>query len=282
MATTVSEMYEQLKYWIGEEPDALYLVNTAVRFVSKRLYTLGSELVTGVMEVPIFESDTVTGSDIAFANNGATADTITQTAAGFVTAGFQAGMPITTTSTTNPGPFRLVTVAAGTLTLHDDDVATTEALGTATTITSDDSYGYLPDDFWGLWDKPYLDGKNYSLLPLPSTDVEVQYTSAGTPVYYKIRGNSIYVVPHTSTDYTIKADYFQKPTTLENTTDELPWNDLFNDVIYEIVINLFKKSGIMVPELQAILNSNIDLIANKRGRKTSNETPRGNVYEDYA
>jgi hypothetical protein len=268
-------MYDQLKYWIGEEVDALYLVNTAIRFIAKRLYVLDSELVIGIMEVPIFDEVTLTALDIAFADNGATADTITQVAAGFVTAGFTAGMPITTTSTTNPGPFRIASVVAGTLTLHDDDEVTTEAAGTSTTITSDDAYGLLPADFWGLWGKPYLDGKTEPLIPLPSTDYELQFTGAGTPVYYKIRGSKFYVTPHTGTDYTIVADYFQKPTEITNTTDYLPWDDLFNDVIYELVLNLFKKSGIMVPEMLAVFNSAIDVVAVRTGKKSPKYPARG-------
>jgi hypothetical protein len=280
MATTVSEMYDQLKYWIGEEVDALYLVNTAIRFIAKRLYVLDSELVIGIMEVPVFTSVTITGSDIAFVDGGATADTITQTAAGFVTSGFQAGMPVTG-SVTNPGPFRLVTVAAGTLTLHDDDSVTSESSGSSITLTSEDAFGYLPADFWGLWGQPYLDGKTVPLIPLPGVESEIQFTGPGVPYYYKIRGSRIYVSPHTGTDYTIKADYFQKPTTIENTTDYLPWDDLFNDIIYEIVTNLFKKSGILVPELQAIFNAAIDLIAVKRGKKAPRQLPRGIDYSNY-
>ena len=281
MATTVAEMYDQLKYWIGEEVDALYLVNTAIRFIAKRLFVLDSELVIDIMEVPVFSAVTLTGDDIAFVDNGATADTITQVAAGFVTAGFQAGMPITTDSTTNPGPFRIATVAVGTLTLDDDDEVTDESAGSDIVITSDDAYGFLPDDFWGLWGKPYLDGKTYPLIPLPGTDTELQFTGSGTPIYYKIRGNRIYVTPHTGTDYTIKADYFQKPETIENTTDYLPYDDLFNDVIYELVLNLFKKSGILVPELQAVFNAAIDVVAVKRGKKAPKPPTRGINYDHY-
>jgi hypothetical protein len=289
MSTTVAELYDQLKHWIGEEPDALYLVNTAIRYIAKRLYILGSEMVIGVMEVPVFEADTITGSDIAFVDGGATADTITQVAAGFVAAGFQAGMPIYTDSTVNPGPFRIASVAAGTITLHDDDSVTDEAAGTAITITSDDSYGFLPDDFWGLWDEPYFLPPNafqlledFNLSPVPSTTVEISYISPATPHYYKIRGNLIYLTPHVNRDIVVKADYFQKPTTLTSISDELPWNDIYNDVIYEICINLFKKSGVIIKEVQALMNTAIDLVAMKRGRKAPHRAPRGILYEDYA
>lgn len=286
MATTVAEMYEQLKYWIGEEPDAIYLVNAAIRFIAKRLIILDSELVISDLSVSIFESDTVTGIDIAFVENSSTADTITQVAAGFVTAGFQVDMPITTDSTTNPGPFRLATVAAGTLTLHADDDVTNESAGSSITITSDDAYGFLPSDFWGLkisnegW--PYLSGKNWPLLPLPSTQEEQQYLSSGEPRFYEIKGNRLYVTPHTATDYTVVGNYYQKPTTIENTTDYLPWNDLFNDVIYELVINLFKKSGLRLDDVQAILAQGVDPFVSRRAGRAPAQVPRGIVYEDFS
>lgn len=281
MSTTVAELKTELQYWIGEDADILYLINTAIRFIAKRLYVLDSEIVMGVMSVPIYDEVSYAAATIAFVENSSTADTITDSASQFVAESFAVDMPITTDSTTNPGPFRVSTVAVGTLTLHTDDDVTDEAAGSTITITSDDAYGFLPADFWGLFGKPYLDGKTYPLLQLPSTDVELQYTSAGLPHYYRIMGNKIYVTPNTSANYTIKADYFQKPTTLENTTDILPWDDLFNDVIYEIVINLFKKSGILVPELISVLNTSIDVVANKRGKKAPKQMGLGINYYDY-
>jgi hypothetical protein len=279
MSTTVSELNTELQYWIGEDVDSISLINTAIRFISKRLYVLNSELIIGMMEVPIYAEFSYQVEGVSFVSGSPC--TITVGAPGdFVTAGFVAGMYVTTDSTTNPGPFTLDTVATLTLTLDDDDSVTDEG-PSEIEITNDDSFGFLPSDFWGLVGKPYLDGKTYPLLPLPNTDTELQYTSAGTPHYYKIRGDKIYVTPHTSADFTIKSDYFQKPTLIENTTDELPWNDLFNDVIYEVVINLFKKSGILVPELQQMLNASIDVVANKRGRKAPSEMGKGIYYDDY-
>jgi len=281
MSTTVAEMYNHLKYWIGEEVDALYLVNTAIRFVAERLYILDSELVIDIMTVPLYPAVTLTGSDIAFVDGGASAGTITQVAAGFVTAGFDAGVRITTSSTSNPGPFRVASVTDGTITLYDEDNLNDETAGSSVTITSAADCGFLPPDFWGLGQfDPYLVGKTTPLMPVPDTLTEIQFASSGVPYYYKIRGELIYVIPAASSAQTIKADYFYKPATMENTTDYLPWNDMFNDVIYEIVINLFKKSGILVPELQAILNR-VDLIAVKRGKKAPRQLKRGIRYEDY-
>jgi len=228
--STVADIYSFIQYRPDIQvtiDDLVHVVDQAVRTIAKRLYVLESDLITGQMEVDIFASVDYTAS-MAFVDSNP--DTITDAASQFVAEGFEVDMPITTSHASNPGPFRIATVAVGTLTLATTD-AVTAAIASSFKITSDDSYGFLPTDFWGLKNKPYLDGKDYTLLPLPSVDVEIAYTSAGEPRYYKIRGTKIYVTPHTSADYTIKADYFQKPTAITTTTATLPFNELFDDLI---------------------------------------------------
>jgi hypothetical protein len=73
------------------------------------------------------------GTTIAFA--AGTPATITDSANGFVTAGFAAGDVITVSgSAANSRKFTVATVAAGTLTLIADDAVTTEAAGPTVTI----------------------------------------------------------------------------------------------------------------------------------------------------
>lgn len=79
----------------------------------------------------------ITASTIAFNDNGASADTITDTGAGFVTAGFVDGDKITVSgSTSNDGDYTINTVVAGTITLIASDVLTTEELGASVTIVA--------------------------------------------------------------------------------------------------------------------------------------------------
>jgi hypothetical protein len=84
---------------------------------------------------------TKTATTIAFINSNP--DTITDSGNGFLTAGFEAGMSITISGATNAGnnsTFRIVTVAAGTLTLDIADSLTAEAAGASVTITQDDPF----------------------------------------------------------------------------------------------------------------------------------------------
>ncbi len=80
---------------------------------------------------------TYTAATIAFVDNGALPDTITDTANGFVTAGFASGDVIVVSgSASNNRSFTIATVTAGTLTLVPDDVLTNEALGASVNIHS--------------------------------------------------------------------------------------------------------------------------------------------------
>jgi hypothetical protein len=291
--STVQEIYTQLEHWVGEDVDILSLFNLAQNLIAKRLYWLGSYLIIEPLEVSIFSSDTITGTDIAFVAGSGSADTITQTAAGFLTAGFQANMPITTNEVSNPGHFKISSVAAGVITLDTPEVQlirgetgiVSVSSGSSVTIVSDDSFGYLPEDFWGLkcdnesW--PYLDGKTTPLMPLPSSRVSQQYTSSGIPAYYQIKANRIYVTPHTSGDYTIRGDYFQKPIKLELLSDTLPWNELFDDLFHELVINIFKKGAILEQDTIALCHHAVDLVVLKREGRTPFQATRGISYEDY-
>jgi len=80
----------------------------------------------------------VTGTDIAFVDNTPNKDTITRTAADFVTAGFTAGDTLTVTGSTsnNSTSLTLYSVAVGTLTMIAADTLTAEIAGASVTLTS--------------------------------------------------------------------------------------------------------------------------------------------------
>ena len=74
---------------------------------------------------------------IAFSENTADADTITDSASGFLTAGFQAGDQITVSgSASNDGSYVIGSVTAGTITLLARNDLTTEAAGATVKIVA--------------------------------------------------------------------------------------------------------------------------------------------------
>ncbi len=277
--STVANSYNLLAYRRDiqvTDTDLIYVVNAAIRAVGNRLYVLDSDLITDQMEVDIFTEQSYTASMACVNSNP---DTITDAASQFVVEGFAAGMPITTTQASNPGPFRIATVAAGTLTLASTDSLVAAGAGSFA-ITSDNAYGFLPDDFWGLKAQfePSLNGDTTPLLPLLSQSVALQYTGTGTPLYYKIRGSKIYVTPHTSANETIISDYYQRPTQLTLTTDTMPWNELFDAVITDAIIAYLRSPaegtanamGFMTTAVQ----SGVDLVALKYDRKGAKHIPQ--------
>ena len=137
--STVQSLYSLVQYRNGitvSLDDLIHIVNNAVRTIAKRLYWLESDLLREEMSVSVWAQVTHTGTDIVF--NNANPDTITSATGGFLTSRLAADMPITTDSTVNGGPFRIVTAADKTLTLASTDSVTAATAGTlqmaATTI----------------------------------------------------------------------------------------------------------------------------------------------------
>lgn len=92
----------------------------------------------GIAEVASVTTNTITkkgyltGTTIAFNNNGASNDTITDSANGFLTAGFAVGDELQISGTTgaiNDGFFTILTVTAGTITIIENQSLQTQASG---------------------------------------------------------------------------------------------------------------------------------------------------------
>jgi hypothetical protein len=84
----------------------------------------------------IYAYATYTASTIAFVEGGASADTITDSANGFLTAGFVVGMVITISDTaSNNKTVTIAALTAGVITLLTTDDLTDEAEGSATLAT---------------------------------------------------------------------------------------------------------------------------------------------------
>jgi len=276
---TVQNLLDLMQFRVDTANTDLYHhINNALRAIAKRLYWLESDIVRSEMSVSIWAEQEYAAATIAFVDGGASADTITDSANQFVTELFKAGMTITTDQASNLGPFKLTTVAEGTLTIPTASVVAAVA-GSTVTITSDDSFGDLPSDFGGLIGKPYLNGKTYPLLPLPSEDIALSYTSAGEPRYYQVKGSKIYVTPHTGTNYTIKADYFAVPAMVTAATDTLPFFDLFGDAMAEAVMRTYRSGeqviGVDSQWWKLFCRENVDSVARKYGKRGPRE-PRAN------
>ena len=133
------------------------------------------------------------------------------------------------------------------------------------TIAADTDTGALPDDFWGLLDKPYISTKNYPLTPLPNQQTGLVFTDDSTPIYYKIIGNTINLYPGTSSEIIINGDYWTRPTQITKPTDTIPFDEQFDDVIEESLIHSFITGGTTgdvntVALMRNFINEQIDSI----------------------
>lgn len=261
--STAQDVISLVKHDVNPDANSLRILNQAIRSVARRLYFLKSNILRADLSVSIWSEVTATGTDIAFVDSDP--DTITSTSTDFRDY-FTAGQHIATDNSSNAGPFEIATVAENTLTLISTDELTAVAAGTEVTITSDNEYGDLPADFWGLVDFPYLSGESWRLKPLPNLTEKLSYTGAGTPLYYEIKDQRIYITPDTGADYTIKGNYFQRPTSITATTDTMPYRELFDDVIAERMRVFYVKDPGEVVLARNYLRDEIDLIARMYGK----------------
>lgn len=275
MFTTVADLIEEIQDRIppGAYANIFPALNRAIKIVSERLYVLESSLIIGELSVAAYASVDYTASTITFVDGGLEmTDTITDSANKFVAEGFKAGMPIKTTCSGNTGPFRIATVAAGTLTLHAEESVTKQAAGSSYTITSVADFCYLPDDFGGFVEKPYMSGYTWELDPLPSQAAKLAYSSAGVPKFYKTKGNRLYLTPAPAVDITIMGDYYRKATTITKSNQYVPFYGVMDGAIQEYLIAALSGGGSKITD---ILVSAAELAASKRDKKAAVPMPGG-------
>ncbi len=262
------------------------LLNRTLMTLCKRLIYNKSDLARGDLAVSLYAEDNYTANTIAFVDGGeGVADTITDSANGFVSAGFVAGMYITTDQASNTGTYKIATAAAGTLTLVTTDSLTAAGAGSDVVITSVDDYGDLPADFIGLVDKPYINGKTWQLEPLPSIATKLSYTAAGESKYYEVIGNKFWVYPATSSDITINGPYWQKPAAITTFESTLPYSGIFDDVIIEVLVRYLGEGAVLnaqtFQEMEAFLFKAVDYVCSGRPMSAANEMPTGINWDFY-
>jgi hypothetical protein len=139
----------------------------------------------------------------------------------------------------------------------------------------------LPSDFWGLFEDPWFDGIRYRLRPLPPGNQKVLYDGEyGEPRWYEVKGTTIYFIPGNTAAGTLKGDYFQKPAALSAGTDTIPYNEEFDDMIEEFLIESVKINPVSEPELRTEIFKRVDEHIIHRDRTAANEMTIG-IDWDY-
>ncbi len=261
MSTTVQDIIDLIQYRIDFQGDLLPLYNQAIGLIAKRLKWANSAIIKTELLLQAPGTTDYTASTIAF-NATAVPNTLTDSANGFLTGGMAANRRITTTSTINPGPFRIVTAAAGILTLLNSDTLVTEAEGSSITVMMQNEYVALPTGFFGLGDRPedrlIILNNRRRLSPLPSRDVAMHYLSPGIPQYYEILGTNMYLYPAPAEALTIVGRCYILPTKATTYSDTVPFSGMFDDVIGEYTIAAYKGEPLRV--LQGMVYEAVDTV----------------------
>lgn len=276
--STVQNLLDYMQFRVDVANTGLYpLINNACRQIARRLNILESAIVKKEMAITLYHAPEDYTASLVFVDGGSNADTITDAAAQFAIQGFIAGMYITTSDTNSPGPYRLTTVTAGTLTVPSGSL--TAAIAASVTITGLTGYSDLPADFGGLLSEPYLVGYQYPLVPLPSVNEKLLFTSPGIPNWYEIKGNHFHVYPPPSSDYVIVADYQAVPVTLTAASDTMPFYGLFDDAICESIMRTYRSGEQIIGQdtrwWDQFCTEQVDVIAARYG-KSSPPPPRTN------
>lgn len=272
--STVQSLLDDMQFRVDVTADLYHLINLAIRRIAARLYWHKSDIIRSELSLNVYAPVDYTANTIAFVNG--IPDTITDSANGLVAAGFKAGMFIETDKAGNAGPFELATVVAGTLSLAAADNVTVAGAGSDVELTSLGDRVRLPGTFWG-WcgddkeDYPNIDGYTDVLLPLPNRRAALEAGTGSLPRWFKIKGNMLYLYPATGSDITIKGDCFVKPTAVTALTDTLPFYELFDEAIEEVLAMLYEKGLSSQGENQALLDKmlleSVDLVVPLYGCK---------------
>ena len=103
-------------------------------------------------------------------------------------------------------------------------------------VTAPATSADMPADYWGLITAPYILSLRRELRPLPNQQTKMSYPENSIPIYYKMAGATMGLTPGAASDITINGEYWQRPATLVKPSDEIPYNELFDDAIQEALM----------------------------------------------
>lgn len=178
-----------------------------------------------------------------------------------------------------PALNKAIRLANKRLMFHDSDLCTgalsVSVLASAATAT-------MPSDFWGLRGLPYISGQTYPLRPVPSKQTTLDFQTAAQPLYYEIIGQTMRLIPATSSAITILGDYWQRPTKITGPRDTIPYFEQLDDIIGEFLVESMKTKPVQESELQQLIVKSIDEFIFLRDKKGNIPFPDGTDWDGLA
>ena len=251
--STVDDLLGHIEPRIGDYADLLWAFNHAVRTISKRLFTLESDLIKTamVLDFDIEESSVnIVSTYTAFWGlaerpylNGKDAP-LSPVPSQSLILGYKPEL-----HDTNQGALSYSTndfVDAGQdfsdwyggnyvyklVVTNSDGTISWGYIGGYDAVTKANIYSDRDYDTAG-WLGTSPSGKT------PSS-YEVQSQAIGTPRYFELKGTYLHIYPCDDEALVVYGDYFAKPTELTDTTDTVPFLELFDDVIEEYVVKIVR------------------------------------------
>jgi len=136
-------------------------------------------------------------------------------------------------------------------------------------VTAEKNFTSLPGSFLGLRMNPVLhsaSGGKITLYPLPE-ELENALPLSGSPQYYELFKNRLYVYPAPTSTTTLKFSSYQR-TEVVCMQQETPYGHLFDDQIMELIVK-FGADPMMVvsPYIDAFLDQAVDRVVHRRTTK---------------
>ena len=116
------------------------------------------------------------------------------------------------------------------------------------TYSTDDQNKDLPSGFEALKGLPWIDGTTTFLNPLPDRTTALSFTTSGTPKYYELWDDDMYIYPPTNASRTIKFDCMKEFTLLTAADETIPLKRIFDDALGKYIIQRYKTSLIHADE----------------------------------
>lgn len=162
---------------------------------------------------------------------------------------------------------------------HGSDMATSSM---SVSVSANGTTATMPSDFWGLRGLPYINGQTTPLRPLEDKSVYLAYQTAAVPLFYEIQGQTMKLIPATSSAITIKGDYWARPTKITGPADTIPYYEQFDDAIAEFVVEAVKSQPKPESALQQVIFNAVDEIIPIRDMRGSIPFPEGTDWDYLA
>lgn len=191
---------------------------------------IAAQAVDEKLDTVDYDTAEIEETTIAFVEGGGSADTITDSGGGFLTAGFFDGQEITVTgSTSNDGTYRINTAIAGTLTLISSDDLVAEGASAEVKIVSTEANVVADNTLTGVTG---IRAAGHAT----GTDVWKNATF-GEPTYYTVDSKEILFSKPFSDNIageTVELDYYKKITDINSDAD------LLDEPFYNIYVTYMR------------------------------------------